>query len=110
MRGVDLRVEVERDECGEESRGTRGDFERGVWRERKRALVWNDDVMCVRFVNSLRRGGGGVAGWKESFQKRIPPTIPYSSTAAAIDGFTNPCAASNNAVSQYNEKTVRQCT
>ena len=35
MRGVDLRVEVERDECGEESRGTRGDFERGVWRERK---------------------------------------------------------------------------
>ena len=25
----------------------------------------------MRFVNSLREGGGGVAGWKESFQKRI---------------------------------------
>ena len=35
--------------------------------ENGRAVVWNDDVMCVRFVNSLR--GGGVAGWKESFQK-----------------------------------------
>ena len=78
--------------------------------ENGRAVVWNDDVMCVRFVNSLR--GGGVAGWKESFQKRISPTntLTYSSTAAAIDGFTNPCAASNNAVSQYNEKTVRKCT